>query len=42
MGSEKVLEEKKQGQALLTKKSAKNDKKLYLESFGCQYYNITN
>ncbi len=36
MGSEKVIEEKKQGQALLTDKKVGNGKKLYLESYGCQ------
>jgi tRNA-2-methylthio-N6-dimethylallyladenosine synthase len=36
MGSEKVIEEKKQGQALLTEEIVGNSKKLYLESYGCQ------
>lgn len=36
MGSEKIIEEKKQGQALLTAQVNGNSKKLYLESFGCQ------
>ncbi len=36
MGSEKVIEEKKQGQALLTDGKDGNGKKLYIESFGCQ------
>jgi len=36
MGSEKVIEEKKQGQALLTDNKDGNSKKLYIESFGCQ------
>lgn len=36
MGSEKVIEEKKQGQALLTKNRNGNDKKLFIESYGCQ------
>ncbi len=36
MGSEKVIEEKKQGQALLTKQVEGNNKKLYIESYGCQ------
>ncbi|WP_179950011.1 tRNA (N6-isopentenyl adenosine(37)-C2)-methylthiotransferase MiaB [Lutibacter citreus] len=36
MGSEKVIEEKKQGQALLTDKIDGNHKKLYIESYGCQ------
>ena len=36
MGSEKVIEEKKQGQALLTEQVEGNDKKLYIESYGCQ------
>jgi len=31
MGSEKVIEEKKQGQALLTTKIDGNGKKLYIE-----------
>lgn len=36
MGSEKTIEEKKQGQALLTIEKAGNSKKLYIESYGCQ------
>ncbi len=36
MGSEKVIEEKKQGQALLTEEKSGNGKKLYIESYGCQ------
>ncbi len=36
MGSEKIIEEKKQGQALLTDQKAGNGKKLYIESYGCQ------
>ncbi|WP_298367863.1 tRNA (N6-isopentenyl adenosine(37)-C2)-methylthiotransferase MiaB [uncultured Lutibacter sp.] len=36
MGSEKVIEEKKQGQALLTENKSGNHKKLYIESYGCQ------
>ncbi|WP_457616663.1 tRNA (N6-isopentenyl adenosine(37)-C2)-methylthiotransferase MiaB [Lutibacter sp.] len=36
MGSEKVIEEKKQGQALLTEEKEGNTKKLYIESYGCQ------
>lgn len=36
MGSEKVIEEKNQGQALLTTKKEGNLKKLYIESYGCQ------
>ncbi len=36
MGSEKVIEEKKQGQALLTEQKEGNTKKLYIESYGCQ------
>ena len=36
MGSEKVIEEKMQGQALLTDKKEGNGKKLYIESYGCQ------
>ena len=35
MGSEKVIEEKKQGQALLTDKKEGNNKKLFIESYGC-------
>ncbi|MCF6181675.1 tRNA (N6-isopentenyl adenosine(37)-C2)-methylthiotransferase MiaB [Lutibacter sp.] len=35
MGDEKVIDEKKQGQALLTEKKSKNHKKLFIESFGC-------
>ena len=36
MGSEKVIDEKKQGQALLTEEKKGNHKKLYIESYGCQ------
>lgn len=36
MGSEKVIEEKKQGQALLTEQIEGNHKKLFIESYGCQ------
>lgn len=36
MGSEKIIEEKKQGLALLTEQREGNSKKLYIESFGCQ------
>jgi tRNA-2-methylthio-N6-dimethylallyladenosine synthase len=36
MGSEKIIEEKKQGQALLTDEKEGNGKKLYIESYGCQ------
>ncbi len=36
MGSEKVIEEKKQGQALLTANKEGNYKKLFIESYGCQ------
>ena len=36
MGSEKVIEEKKQGQALLTDHKEGNHKKLFIESYGCQ------
>jgi len=36
MGSEKVIDEKKQGQALLTEQKKENGKKLYIESYGCQ------
>jgi tRNA-2-methylthio-N6-dimethylallyladenosine synthase len=32
---EKLLEEKRQGEVLETKIVVKNDKKLYIESFGC-------
>ena len=35
MGSEKVIIEKNQGQALLTDNKAGNTKKLYIESYGC-------
>ena len=35
MGSEKVIEEKNQGQALLTEQKEGNSKKLYIESYGC-------
>ncbi|MGV6845717.1 MAG: tRNA (N6-isopentenyl adenosine(37)-C2)-methylthiotransferase MiaB [Lutibacter sp.] len=36
MGQEKIIEEKKQGQALITDKKEGNHKKLYIESYGCQ------
>ncbi|VAW19471.1 tRNA-i(6)A37 methylthiotransferase, partial [hydrothermal vent metagenome] len=36
MSSEKIIEEKKQGQALLTQQKEGNTKKLYIESYGCQ------
>ncbi len=36
MASENVLEEKKQGQALITKHKNGNEKKLFIESYGCQ------
>ena len=36
MASEHVIEEKKQGQALVTKHIKKNTKKLFIESYGCQ------
>ncbi len=35
MGKEKVIEEKNQGQALLTEQIEGNSKKLYIESYGC-------
>jgi len=36
MGNEKVIEEKNQGQALITEHKEGNTKKLYMESYGCQ------
>ncbi len=36
MASESVIEEKKQGQALITKKKEGNSKLLFIESYGCQ------
>ncbi len=36
MGSNQIIDEKKQGQALLTKPKSVNGKKVYLESYGCQ------
>jgi tRNA-2-methylthio-N6-dimethylallyladenosine synthase len=36
MSAEKVIEEKKQGQALLTEQKEGNHKKLFIESYGCQ------
>ena len=36
MSVEKVIEEKKQGQSLLTKQVEGNKKKLFIESYGCQ------
>jgi len=36
MASENIIEEKKQGQALVTNNVAGNSKKLFIESYGCQ------
>ena len=36
MASDQVIEEKKQGQALVTKQTNGNTKKLFIESYGCQ------
>ncbi len=36
MASENIIEEKKQGQALVTDKIQGNSKKLFIESYGCQ------
>jgi len=36
MSAEKVIEEKKQGEALLTDQITSNHKKLFIESYGCQ------
>ena len=36
MASENIIEEKKQGQALLTESRQGNTKKLFIESYGCQ------
>src|SRR5210317_794289 len=36
MPSEHIIEEKKQGQALMTKDQKGNAKKLFIESYGCQ------
>ena len=36
MASEQIIEEKKQGQALITDKINGNNKKLFIESYGCQ------
>lgn len=36
MSTEKVIEEKKQGHALVTEKLNGNQKKLFIESYGCQ------
>jgi len=36
MASNQIIEEKKQGQALLTDSKENNTKKVYLESYGCQ------
>lgn len=36
MSAEKVIEEKKQGQALITDQIEGNQKKLFIESYGCQ------
>ena len=36
MSKDQIIEEKKQGQALLTDNNTENTKKVYLESYGCQ------
>ena len=36
MNVEKIIEEKKQGKALFTEQLADNNKKLFIESYGCQ------
>ena len=36
MASENIIEEKKQGQALITDQIEGNKKKLFIESYGCQ------
>ncbi len=36
MSEEKIIEEKKQGQALVTEQISGNNKKLFIESYGCQ------
>lgn len=36
MAAEQIINEKKQGQALLTKERPENTKKVYIESYGCQ------
>ncbi len=36
MSAEKIIEEKKQGQALVTEQLKNNSKKLFIESYGCQ------
>ena len=36
MASEHIIEEKKQGQALITENLEGNGKKLFIESYGCQ------
>ena len=36
MASEQIIEEKKQGQALVTERINGNKKKLFIESYGCQ------
>lgn len=36
MAEEKLIDEKKQGHALLTEQDPENSKKLFIESFGCQ------
>jgi len=35
MQKEKIIDEKNQGQALLTNEIEGNQKKLYIESYGC-------
>ncbi len=36
MASEHIIEEKKQGQALITEQNGTNKKKVFIESYGCQ------
>ena len=36
MSAEQIIEEKKQGQALITEAKPENTKKVYIESYGCQ------
>ena len=36
MSSEKIIDEKKQGQALISNQKKDNSKKLFIESYGCQ------
>jgi len=42
MASENIIEEKKQGQALITNNNEGNTKLLFIESYGCCQFTIPN